>query len=88
MYTAIEYFTDLKDGSYAYKVGDEYPRKGYTPSEERIKELSGKNNARKRPVIAAVKEKPAKEAPVEETPAEEAPVEEKPKKRSRKKSDD
>lgn len=77
MYKAIEYFTDLQDNGYAYKVGDEYPRKGYNPSEDRINELAGKENVRGRAVIA-------EEIPVE-TVAEE---EEKPKKRSRKKADE
>ena len=80
-YKATEYFTDLQDNSYAYKAGDVYPRKGYTPDEARIKELSGKNNLRKRPVIAAVVE----ESTTVEVPSEE-PVE-KPKRRRKKREE-
>jgi len=76
MYKAIEYFTDLKDDSFEYKVGDTYPREGYKPAKSRIEELASDKNARKRPVITKVEE--------EKVEAEE--VEEQPKKRSRKKS--
>ena len=38
-YKVLEYFTDLQDGEHAYNVGDEYPRKGYSPSDKRIEEL-------------------------------------------------
>ena len=79
MYTVLEYFTDLQDNGYAYKVGDTYPRKGYEPTEERIKELSSGKNVRKRPIIQA---EIAAEAAVEE-PAE-APEQEKPKRRRKK----
>ena len=83
MYTVLEYFTDLKDNNYAYSVGSEYPRKGYEPTPERIKELSGNGNVRKRPVIAAV----AVEISAADT-AEIEGKEEKPKKRGRKKADE
>lgn len=79
MYTTLEYFTDLQDNNYAYKVGDEYPRKGYKPTKERIEELAGTGNVRKRPVITAV---------VVEVSAADTAEEEKPKKRSRKKADE
>ena len=51
-YKVLEYFTDLQDGEHAYNVGDEYPRKGYSPSDKRIEELSTDKNVRHRPVIA------------------------------------
>lgn len=35
---------DLEDNGYIYKKGDTYPRKGYTPTKERIKQLTTKNN--------------------------------------------
>lgn len=35
---------DLEDNGYIYKKGDPYPREGYTPSEERIKQLTTRNN--------------------------------------------
>ncbi len=44
MYTVIEAFTVLQDGNYVYISGETYPRKGYTPSEERIAELAGSTN--------------------------------------------
>ena len=54
-YKAIEYFTDAQDNDYPYVKGDKYPREGYTPSEERIKELSTPFNARQLAVIEEVK---------------------------------
>lgn len=82
MYKAIEYFTDLQDNCYEYKVGDTYPREGYTPSEERIEELASDKNKRGRAVIELVSA--SKKAVIEE-PAEAPVEEEQPKKRSRKK---
>ena len=35
---------DLEDNGHFYKKGDTYPRKGYTPTKERIKQLATKNN--------------------------------------------
>lgn len=60
MYIAIEYFTDNQDNSYAYDVGDEYPRKGYSPTAERINELASSENIRKRPVIGKLSKKDEK----------------------------
>jgi len=54
-YKAIEYFTDAQDNDYPYVKGDKYPREGYMPSEERIKELSTPFNARQLAVIEEVK---------------------------------
>lgn len=54
-YRAIEYFTDAQDNDYPYVKGDKYPREGFNPSEERIKELSTPFNTRKLAVIAEVK---------------------------------
>ena len=39
-YEVIHAFTDLQDSRTVYNVGDEYPRKGVHPSEERISETS------------------------------------------------
>lgn len=58
MYTVIESFTDLQDGNYVYISGEPYPRKGYTPSDERIAELAGSNNKLKRPLIVKTDETP------------------------------
>lgn len=78
MYKVLEYFTDLKDNSYAYYVGDTYPRNGYTPTPERIEELSSDKNIRKHAIIEAVT---VATVAAEDT-AEDAP-EEKPKKRGK-----
>lgn len=54
MYKVKEEFVDLKDKCYLYKAGDTYPRKGTNVSDERIAELSGKNNLRGKPIIEKV----------------------------------
>lgn len=67
MYLTAVMFTDLQDNNYAYEVGDKYPRDGYTPTAERVKELASSNNKRG---VALIKEVKAPKAEVEE-PAEE-----------------
>lgn len=37
-------FKDLKDNNHIYRKGDIYPREGFEPTKERIKELSSKKN--------------------------------------------
>jgi hypothetical protein len=44
VYKVLVEFYDLQDGFYHYLPGDEYPRKGYEPSAERIAFLSGTDN--------------------------------------------
>lgn len=78
MYKVLEYFTDLKDNSYAYNVGDTYPRNGYTPTPERIEELSSDKNVRKHAIIEA-----ATVATVAAEDTAEGKPEEKPKKRGK-----
>lgn len=56
MYKVIQYFTDLQDKGYAYKVGDIFPRQGKSVSDARIKELSTNANKRKMPLIEKVDE--------------------------------
>lgn len=51
MYKAIIAFTDLKDGNHSYLTGDEYPREGYSPTEQRVKELLSSTNKLGEPVI-------------------------------------
>ena len=85
MFQAIEYFTDNLDKGYAYNVGDVYPREGYTPTEERIEELAGTDNARRRPVIEAVTETVAEVT--EEDTVDKVPEEEVKPKRKRKKAE-
>ena len=81
MYKAIEFFTDNLDKSYAYNVGDVYPREGYTPTKQRIQELASADNVRRRPVIAEAVETVAE---VTEDTAEELAESEKPKRKRRK----
>lgn len=49
------HFLDLQDNSYNYQEDDFYPRKGYEPTEDRIKELSSNKNRRLIPLIETVK---------------------------------
>lgn len=62
MYKVIHYFTDLHDDGYAYNVGDEFPHKGMTVTNERIAELAGKENKQGVSLIVEVKQKRAKKA--------------------------
>lgn len=55
MYIVTKMFTDLQDDGFRYEAGDEYPREGYEPSKERIKELAGENNKRGVSLIKQVK---------------------------------
>lgn len=59
MYKVIEYFTDLQDNDYAYHVGDPFPRNGLDVSDERLTELSTKNNRQNKPLIERVQEQVA-----------------------------
>ena len=82
-YEVLEYFTDLQDNDYEYKVGDVYPHEGYTPTDNRINELASAKNFRKHPIIKAIPEKTEPDEIVETSAVEET-AEEKPKKRKRK----
>lgn len=66
MYKVIEYFEDLQDNSFAYNVGDEYPRKGLEVTKGRIEELATTQNRRKIPLIKKVEKKSRKPKTVEE----------------------
>lgn len=55
-YKVIKYFTDLQDDDYEYNVGDPFPRTGLDVSEERLTELSTKNNRQNKPLIERVQE--------------------------------
>lgn len=79
MFKVIVQFKDLQDKNHLYKVGDTYPRKGSTPSMDRIGELASKANRRRTALIRKVEEPKAK-ASVEEPKAEEKTPAEKPKK--------
>ena len=54
MYKVIRFFTDLQDGKHAYNVGDTFPRKGITVSDERIAILASKANRQGVPLIKEV----------------------------------
>lgn len=56
MYKVVKYFTDLKDGNHAYKVGEIYPRQGVEPTQARIDELSSNKNRQGVPLIALIPE--------------------------------
>lgn len=92
MYKVIRYFTDLTDNSHAYNVGDSFPRRGVTVSDERIAELSSNKNKRGTPLIEEVADSFINE-PTEqiETVGDDDPEtfvkEEKPKKKGRKKNE-
>ena len=58
MYKVIKYFTDLQDNSYAYYVGDTFPRNGVEVGAERLAELSSDKNLQGVPLIEEVAEKP------------------------------
>ena len=61
-YKVIKLFTDLHDNDYLYKVGDTFPRKGITVTDERIAELAGSNNKQHIPLIEKVEPKRKKMA--------------------------
>lgn len=56
MYKVLVNFTDLQDKNYRYHAGDEFPRKGFKVSDERIDELATNKNRRGIPMIAKVEE--------------------------------
>lgn len=79
MFKVIVQFKDLQDKNHLYKVGDTYPRKGSTPSMDRIGELASKANRRRTALIRKVEEPKAEEPKKDLKPEEKAPAE-KPKK--------
>lgn len=86
MYRVIKSFTDLQDGNYLYRVGDEFPRTGKKVTDERIDELASPDNRQRTPLIKAVDEPKAEPvADVTDDAVETAEEEEMPKRKSRKK---
>ena len=63
MYTVIHDFCDMTDKKHVYRVGDKFPHSGINVSEDRIKELSSKDNRQGTQLIRKVKtrKKKAKE---------------------------
>lgn len=60
-YRVIKAFKDGQDGMYIYKIGDEYPRKGAKPTEDRINGLLGTDNKQGVPLIKEIAPKPEEE---------------------------
>ncbi len=98
MYKVIKMFDDLQDYVatkagifyHRYEVGERYPRSGYTPSQQRIQELLGSENAQHTPLIVPEFEAAAPEIPApevdEQVAQDPAPVPEKPRKTRKKTS--
>lgn len=84
-YTVLSEFADLQDNKHVYGIGDEYPRKGYSPTAERIVELSTGRNLLQKPLIQVVEEEKVVQEVVQ---GPEAIVEDKPKRKRGKKIDD
>jgi hypothetical protein len=55
-YKVVHYFEDLQDFNHPYKVGDVFPRLGLNVTDDRLKELSSKNNKQGKPLIEKIKE--------------------------------
>ena len=49
MYKVSKFFTDLHDNDHPSIVGDTFPRKGITETEERLKELPASDNKQGQP---------------------------------------
>lgn len=75
MFRVISTFADLLDNNYVYNEGAEYPHKGYSPSSERIEELSTNKNRLHKPLIQLVDVQEHEPEPIEEEVVDE-PVEE------------
>lgn len=67
MLKVIIAFNDLQDDGYFYGMGEVYPRRGYTPTPERVKSLMSADNARRVPLIEGIYEEPKTEV-TEEKP--------------------
>ncbi|HFE6642698.1 TPA: hypothetical protein ACU3JJ_002059 [Staphylococcus aureus] len=58
-------FTDLEDNRHVYLKGHVYPRKGYNPTDERVKSLASVDNKRNEQMIYIVNDKLTKKELVE-----------------------
>ena len=54
MYQVVCKFADLLDSNHIYEQGAEYPRNGYSPSADRIEELSTNRNKAHMPLIVFI----------------------------------
>lgn len=82
-YKVIKAFADLQDNKHVYSIGDEYPREGYSPTAERIAELSTGKNLLQKPLIQLIEE-PEIESVEEQKPEEMEAVKETKRKRVKK----
>lgn len=91
MFKVLSDFADLQDNNHIYRVGDVYPRAGYTPSENRLEELSTNKNRVHKPLISEIvveKPEPVAETVTEKVAEEPVEVVEKPATRGRRKAKD
>ncbi|HCH7056741.1 TPA: hypothetical protein RQC88_002634 [Staphylococcus aureus] len=58
-------FTDLEDNRHVYMKGHVYPRKGYNPTDERVKSLANVENKRNEQMICVVDDKLTKKELIE-----------------------
>jgi hypothetical protein len=65
MYKTVIEFADLQDHEHIYRVGDEFPRRGFSVSKERIHELASSANRRNVALIEKVEDKPETPEPTE-----------------------
>ena len=59
-YVVIEHFCDMGDNGRSYNVGDSYPRKGLSVTDNRLKALATAENALHRPLIKLVESEKVK----------------------------
>lgn len=62
MFLVAKTFVDLQDNCNVCEVGQEYPRKGYEPTPERIAELASGANLAGEPLIVEVKDEAPKKS--------------------------
>lgn len=82
IYRVIKVFTDLQDNEHKYHTGDIFPRDGYTPSAERIRELSTSENRRGCPLIEEIPDQMPEPAPADTKEAEKPKKGNKPRKKT------
>lgn len=81
MYKVIHGFADMKDDGYVYRVGDEFPRLGFSVSDNRIAELLSSTNRLGTPLIAQTHANEVKTEPTETETDELKQIPTEPKKR-------
>lgn len=81
MYKVIHGFADMLDKGFVYRVGDEFPRLGFSVSDNRIAELLSSTNRLGTPLIAQTHANEAKSEPTETKTDEPKQIPTEPKKR-------